>query len=200
MTHDAVNAMNPNLRLAVIKHFELKNVTVVGHSLGCLVATTLAAKNPSLVSNLVLFGPIKAPPDQGRTGARDRAAKVRGGGMAAVADTIISNAFAPSTLKSRPEVVSFGRELLSRQNPEGYALACMSLAESKDPDWTKIQAKTTIVSGSEDKVANPTLCKTIAGLVEHTKVQLITFEDVGHWHTLEKPQEAGQAIRNAMGL
>ena len=200
MTHDVVNAMNPNLRLAVIKHFELKNVTVVGHSLGCLVASTLAAEEPSLVSNLILFGPIKAPPDQGRAGARDRALKVRAGGMAAVADTVIGNAFAPSTLQSRPEVVSFGRELLCRQNPEGYALACMSLAESKDPDWTAIEAKTIIISGSQDKVSNPTLCQTIAGLMDHKKVEVIPFEDVGHWHTLEKPQEAAQVIRNAMSL
>lgn len=151
-----------------------------------------------MIANLMLFGPMKAPPDQGRAGAHDRASKVRAGDVAAVADTIFGNAFAPSTLKYRPEIVAFGRELLSRQNAEGYALACLSLAESEDPDWTKIQAKTTIVSGSEDKVSNPTLCKTIAGLLKDTHVDLITFEDMGHWHTLEKPQDSAKVIKDAL--
>ena len=157
---------------------------------------TLAANNPDLVTGLVLFGPLKAPPNQGRQGARDRAAKVRSEGMAAVADTIIGNAFSPTTLKSRPEVVSFGRELLSRQNPEGYALACLSLAESKDPEWESIKAKTTIVCGAHDNVSSSALCEAISGLCNDAKV--VTFEDVGHWHTLEKPQEAAQVIKDAV--
>lgn len=195
MKATVANTLYTNVGPAVIGHFGLKDVTVVGHSLGGLVATTLAAKNPSLITRLVLLGPLKAPPDQGRSGARDRAAKVREGGMVAVADTIIGNAFSPLTLKSRSEVVSFGRELLSRQNPEGYALACLSLAESTDPDWAKIQAKTTIVSGSHDKISTPALCQTIAGLLEDARV--VTLEDVGHWHTLEAPQEVAQIVKQA---
>ena len=93
--------MDLNFWLDVIARFELKDVTVVGHPLGCLVALTLAADNPSLVSSLVFFGPfrpfsaffgpIKALPDQGRAGARNRAEKVHAGGMAAPADTVIGS-------------------------------------------------------------------------------------------------------------
>ena len=182
----------------MIAHFDLKDITVVGHSLGCLVAMTLAAKQPSLVLRLVLFGPIKAPPQAGRDGAIARAETVRKGGMAAVADTIISNAFAASTLKSRPEIVSFGRELLSRQNPEGYALACLSLAGSEDPRWKSIKAKTTIVSGAEDKVSNPTTCKAIAENLGGSNVDLITWDGVGHWHTLENAIGSAHIVKEAV--
>ncbi|KAK4696160.1 hypothetical protein P7C71_g1711, partial [Lecanoromycetidae sp. Uapishka_2] len=182
----------------VIKHFSLKDVVVVGHSLGCLVAMTLAAKHPSLVSRLVLYGPIKPPPQAGRDGAKARAEAVRKGGMAAVADTVVGNAFAAKTLKERPEVVAFGRELLSRQNAEGYALACLSLAESKDPDWSAIKADTTIISGSEDKVSNPGVCKAIAELLGHTKVDIVTFEGIGHWHTLENASESVKVLKTAV--
>ncbi len=118
--------------------------------------------------------------------------------MAAVADTVVGNAFAAQTLKERPEIVAFGRELLSRQNAEGYALACVSLSESRDPEWSAVQAKTTIVSGSEDKVSTPALCKAIAGELGHTKVELITFEGVGHWHTLENAKESAEVLRKAV--
>lgn len=183
---------------AIINHFSLKDITVVGHSLGCLVALTLAAKQPSLVSKLVLYGPIKAPPQAGRDGAKARAESVRKGGMVAVADTVVGNAFAAHTLKERPEIVAFGRELLSRQNAEGYALACLSLAESRDPEWKTIKAKTVIVSGSEDKVSTPALCKAIAEELRHTDVELFTFEGVGHWHTLENAKQSAEVLRKAV--
>lgn len=50
---------------AVVKHFDLKDITLVGHSLGCLIAMSLAAKHPFLVSKLVLFASAPTP-------ARDR--------------------------------------------------------------------------------------------------------------------------------
>lgn len=182
----------------MIRHFSLKDITLVGHSLGCLVAMSLAAKQPSLISRLVLYGPIKPPPQAGRDGARARAEAVRKGGMAAVADAVVGNAFAGKTLNERPEILAFGRELLSRQNAEGYALACLSLADSKDPDWGAIKAKTTIVSGSEDRVSSPSVCKAIADLLEHAEVNIVTFDGVGHWHTLETASESAKVLKTAL--
>lgn len=183
---------------AVIKHFNLKDVTVVGHSLGCLVALTLASKHPNLVSNLVLYGPIKTPPQAGKDGAKARAQAVRSGGMAAVADTVIGNAFAANTLKEHTTVVALGRELLSRQDPEGYALACLSLADASDPVWENVKAKTVIVSGSEDKVAAPTVCRAIEENLKNAKVSYHTWEGVGHWHTLENPTGSVEVLRKAV--
>lgn len=118
--------------------------------------------------------------------------------MAAVADTVIGNALPAGTLKERPEIMDFGRELLSRQDQEGYALACEALARSQDPNWAKIKIPTVIVSGSEDKVASPPICKTIEELLQEAKVTSVTFEGVGHWHTLENAQESVKILKDAM--
>jgi 3-oxoadipate enol-lactonase len=174
-----------NKTTAIIKHCDLKEITVVGHSLGCLVALTLAANHSSLVSKLVLFGPIKSPPQRGKDGAKARASATRIGGMAKIADTVIGNAFAANSLQSRTEIVGFAREMLCRQDPEGYALACESLANSRDPEWSAIKAKTTIVSGSEDRVATPAVCAAIEQNLTDAEVELVTLEGVGHWHMLE---------------
>ncbi|KAJ9351619.1 hypothetical protein DTO027B9_6206 [Paecilomyces variotii] len=58
---------------AVIKHLGLKDVTVAGHSMGGLIALHLAAKLPEIVKRLVLFGPVKAPPEAGQKNLRARA-------------------------------------------------------------------------------------------------------------------------------
>lgn len=158
---------------------------------------TLASQHASLVSNLVLFGPIKPPPQAGKDGATARAEAVRSGGMAKVADTVVGNAFSANSLKNRTEVVSFAREMLTRQDPEGYALACLSLAGSKEPDWGAIRAKTTIVSGKEDKVSAPPVCNAIRDNLANAKVEFLTWENVGHWHTLENAVESAEVVKKA---
>ena len=53
--------------------------------------------------------------------------------MAAVAPTIVANATSEATRRDRPEVAAFVRELLMRQDPEGYARSCEALAAATDP-------------------------------------------------------------------
>jgi 3-oxoadipate enol-lactonase len=176
----------------------LKDITVVGHSLGGLISIALAVKEPSLVSKLVLLGPVKPPPQAGRDGARARALAVREAGMEKVADTVIGNAFSPNSLKSRTEIVSFAREMLSRQPPRGYALALESLANSTDPDWGAVKAKTTIVCGSDDKVSPPALCNAIKDLLLNATVDVVTWDGVGHWHPLENTNGTVEVVRKVV--
>jgi 3-oxoadipate enol-lactonase len=169
---------------------------VVGHSLGGLIALHLAAKNPSLISRLILFGPVKAPAQAGRDGCRARAEIVRLGGMVACTDSVINNALAATTKTSRPEVVGFARELLTRQDAEGYALACLALGAAENPVWADIAADVTVVSGGQDKVSNPETCKSIVDSIK--KGNLVTWEECGHWHTLESALDSADIVKRSM--
>ncbi|GAD98017.1 fumarylacetoacetate hydrolase [Paecilomyces variotii No. 5] len=181
---------------AVISHLKVKKAVVVGHSMGCLIAMHLAAIEQNLASALVLFGPAKGLPEAVKSANRNRAAAVRQKGMAAAADAIASAALAPQTLSSRPEIVGYVRELLSRQDKEGYAMGCEALAAAKDPDWNQIRTnRVVIVSGEEDKVSAPATCRAIKQSLGDRGVELISWPRVGHWHTLEKAAEAGQLVK-----
>lgn len=178
---------------------KLEKPIIVAHSLGCLIALELVARFPNISPALVLFGPVRALPPAGRDGTRARANAVHTGGMASVADTVISNALAPETLASRPEIAGFARELLCRQDSEGYAMACEALAAAEDPDWSKIKARTMIVSGVHDKVSAPATCDAIKDSLGGTDVELVSMDGVGHWHTLENAQRAGELVRSMAG-
>ena len=175
-------------------------MTVVAHSLGGLIALHLAAKNPGTVTRLVLFGPIEPPPEAGQKGLRARGKAVRDGGMGAVADTVIGATLAAATLQDHPEVTGFARELLSRQQPEGYALACEAAAASAEPEYEKIKSLVTIVSGAEDRVSAPATCESIANKLKSATVDIVSWDGVGHWHTLENPKGGSALIRKILGF
>ncbi len=122
-----------------------------------------------------------------------RAETVRQGGMTAVADTVVSNAFASESLKTRNAEVALAREMLTRQDPEGYALAVESLKNSYAPDWKRITAPTAVVSGDEDKVSSVAVGKTIVSDLSDLAEQVV-LTGVGHWHMLEAPLQCVEII------
>jgi pimeloyl-ACP methyl ester carboxylesterase len=179
---------------AVLNELNLSNVNVVGHSLGGLVALHFAAKVPDKVKALVLFGPISPPPEAGQQALKGRAAAVREKGMAGIADTVVGNAFAAESYKSRRGEVTLAREMLTRQDPEGYALACEAAANSSAPDFGKIKGKVVVVSGKEDKVSTVQAGETTTQKLGSNATQEV-IDGVGHWHMLEAKEKAVEIIK-----
>ena len=118
---------------AVLDQLGISAAAVVGHSMGTLVVRTLAARHPEQVSRLALLGAVAEPAEAGRQAQRDRAATVRENGTAAVAPGIVANALSETTRRDKPEVAAFVRELIMRQDPEGYARNCEALASRHRP-------------------------------------------------------------------
>lgn len=162
------------------------------------MALHLAAKRPDAIKQLVLFGSVNALPELGRLRTRERAETVRKDGMGAVADGIVANALAVETLRSRPVVAALAREMLCRQDPEGYALACDALAAAEAPSWERIVAKVVVVVGEEDKVSTSQVGNGIASSLTHAAaVKVVTWPTVGHWHILEAPDKSASIIQQA---
>jgi 3-oxoadipate enol-lactonase len=171
-------------------------VVVVGHSLGALISLHLAAEIPQTVKALVLFGPVKPPPEPGQTGLSARAESVRQGGMGAVADTIVGNAFATESFKSRKAEVALAREMLTRQSSDGYASACEALKTSTLPQFQKITGQVIVLSGEEDKVSTIAVGQSVVSEIGKHAEQ-VTLAKVGHWHMLEAPAQCIEAIKKA---
>ncbi|KAI1077019.1 alpha/beta-hydrolase [Whalleya microplaca] len=178
---------------AIISYLGLKNIVVVGHSLGGLISFHLAAKRPEAVKGVVAFGPGVPPPEAGQKALATRSTTVRAQGMGAVADAIVSNAFSVSSLINRKGEISLAREMLTRQDPEGYAQAVDAMARSSPPAWSQIQARVLILSGEEDKVSTVAVG---AGIVRDigSNAKQVVCNGVGHWHMLESPSECVKAI------
>ena len=83
-------------------------VVWVGLSLGGMVGQGLAVRHPELVKALVLANTTsKYPPAAGAV-FEQRIAAVRGGGMAAIVDSVLERYFSAAFRASRPEAVEVG--------------------------------------------------------------------------------------------
>ena len=165
----------------------LTSVTLVAHSMGCLVAFKCAQENPSLVPKLILVGPPPNPlPDAAVQGSHSRAALVRDEGMNAVVDDVSSADTSNNTKSSNLVSLSAVRTSLLGQSSEGYAKACTALAEAPALDVSSVQAKTIIITGAEDKVSPPQVCEAYKQKMPNV-VHVEVLQDVGHWHVFENP-------------
>lgn len=161
-------------------------VTVIAHSMGCLVALELAVENPGLVDEIVLMGPPPSPlPAAGATATYARAATVRSQGMNAVAETVARGGTSVHTQSHNPLAFIAARLCLLGQDPEGYAKACHALADSTHDtiDVSKIQGKTLLLTGSDDKVSPPTLCQKYNSQIAASEI--VVLDNVAHWHLFE---------------
>lgn len=167
---------------------------VVGHSLGTVVCLNLAVRRPDLVRSLSLVGPLLAPPEGARTALRDRAAKARDEGMVGIADAIVQGGTSAETKAHRPEVAAFVREMLMRQDPEGYALTCEALAAVEAAEVEQIAVPTLLLTGDEDGTAPPRAVKALADRIAGSRFEVL--DRCGHWTTFEKSTEVSNALLN----
>ena len=168
---------------ALLEGLGVATAGVVGHSMGTLVVRELAARHPEKVSALALLGAVREPAEAGRQAQRDRAALLRDKGTAAVAPAVVANALSETTLRERPEVAAFVRELVMRQDAEGYARNCEALAAATDPGPVAAGLPLLLVTGADDKVGPPEASQEIAEAHGGATVEILP--GVGHWTALE---------------
>ena len=161
-------------------------VVFVGLSMGGLVGQGLAIHHPQLVRGLVLANTAAVYGDAGRAGLAQRAAAVRGGGMAAVADRVLERFLAPATRASQPALAAAVRADLLRADALGYALACEAIAPA---DWTAQLAQITcpvqVVAGSQDAGSTAAMGQAMVDAIAGARLHVL---DAAHLSVLEQPE------------
>ncbi|KIA75963.1 fumarylacetoacetate hydrolase [Aspergillus ustus] len=185
--HDLLNAKNITPSTPI---------TLIGWSLGGLIAMLFAQHHPSLVKNLVLLGPGPNPfPAPAVEIFTKRAALARSSGMSAsrIADDVAGAATGPS---ATPLVISAVRQFLLGTHPEGYARGCIALARSINIgiEVEQLRMPVLIVAGSEDRISSVELARGYAGRIGGD-VRVKVLQGVGHWHVLEDLGGTVDAIR-----
>ncbi|QKX55428.1 uncharacterized protein TRUGW13939_02521 [Talaromyces rugulosus] len=180
----------------VVQHANLSSgITLVAHSMGCLVALAFVLANPGKVSKLILVGPPPSPlPVAASQGSYARAATVRSQGMSAVVDAVTTAGTSDNTKKNNAVALTAVRLSLLGQDPEGYAKACTALAGATNTlDINQVDAETLIITGDEDKVSPPALCEKYKSTIPRCTVEVLP--QTGHWHLFENLGGVSRAVQ-----
>ena len=170
-------------------------ITLVGHSLGALMAAAAAVQQPQRVAELVLLAPARGYGDADEV---EREAKLSGrlATLQKLGPQGMANARAAAMLSpdATPEMVDLVRDTMAQIDPTGYTQAARMLSTGRlDADLARVSVPLIVASGSADTITPPAACADVA----HRKnLGWIDLGPVGHVCALE----AAQRVNALLGL
>ena len=178
--------------VAILDTYAITRARFVGHSLGTLILQHFAVRYPERVAGLILIGVNRAPNEARREAVRQRAAKVRMEGIKSIADMVVKGGLSTYSYENKPELVGFVRELLLRQDTEGYAACLEAMASSNAADIARIESPVLVVAGDDDNVSPRANGEQFAKDLKNA--QFCSLEKCGHWHPIEQPAALHTAV------
>ena len=178
-----------------IERLLLKDVMLVGNSLGCLMATAYAAAHPERVRAMVLLGPAGGygllPPEERERRRRERLQQLEDLGPEGMAEkrspTLVAAGSPPIAL----ELVRWSQR---RIRPGGYRQAVHCLAQGRLAEDARRYGKRVLVAcGTEDVITPQAGCKAIAGAFPRGEYR--SLAGIGHAPHVEAPERINDLIR-----
>ncbi|MBI2769009.1 MAG: alpha/beta fold hydrolase [Burkholderiales bacterium] len=187
--------------ITLIEALKCGTVTLVGHSMGGMVAQEVVARRPELVDKLVLCGtsPSFGKPDgdwQREFIAQRTAPLDSGKTMAELAEVLVPQMVGPGSL---PEGVKLAAHCMAQVNPATYRRALEALVNfDRRTSLPAIHVPTLLVAGEHDKNAPPAVMKKMAGAIAGSTY--IEMRGIGHLQNLEAPEEFDGLLLNFLAL
>jgi pimeloyl-ACP methyl ester carboxylesterase len=170
-------------------------ITLVGHSLGALMAARAACIAPQRVSQLILLAPARG---YGNAPAVERAHKLaeRLANLASLGPEGMAYKRGAAMLSppASAEQVQFIQSVMAQIKPHGYTQAAHMLSQGDlGADVADVRCPIVVASGSADTITPPSVCQAVAA---QAHVAWTDLGAVGH----ACPLEAAPTVTALLGL
>ena len=187
--------------IALIESLQCGQVTLVGHSMGGMVAQEVMARRPELVDKLVLCGTSpsfgKPEGDWQREFIAQRTAPLDAGQtMADLAQVLVPQMTGPGAL---PEGLRLATHCMAQVNPATYRRALEALVTfDRRANLPNIHVPTLVVAGEFDRNAPPAVMQKMAQAIPGSTY--LEMKGIGHLMNLEAPDEFDGMLLNFLNL
>ena len=173
----------------------IRRATIVGLSIGGLIAQELYRRRPELFAALVLSDTAAKIGDDASWDAR--IASIEAGGVEAIADGVLERWFTADFRARRADELVGWRTMLVRTPRQGYLAACGALKRADlRPYAGAIRVPTLCLVGDQDGSTPVALVKETAAMVGGAQFEVIA--GAGHIPGIEKPEATAALLARHM--
>ena len=175
--------------LAVLDAVGARRASVIGLSMGALVALWLAARHPDRIDKIVAANAGGAAKPHMWN---QRIEAVTKGGMAAVAPGMAKRWFTPEFLAANPAIAGPIADALATTTPAGYAAGCAAVRDAEiHAVLPSIAVPALIIAGRYDQVTPPDQVAALTAAIPGARTVTL---DAGHLSNVEQPQAFNRAV------
>jgi 3-oxoadipate enol-lactonase len=181
---------------ALLDHLEVVQATMVGLSIGGMIAQGLAAERPGLIRGLVLCDTAA------KIGSDEiwdqRLALVNRGGIAAIEEQVLTRWFTRRFREERQDELAGWRHMLCRTPEDGYVGCCHAIRDTDLRESSpNLRQPALVVVGEEDGSTPPDLVREFAASIPGARFELI--RGAGHLPPVEQPGLLAGLITSFLG-
>lgn len=179
----------------LLDELELPRASLVGFSMGGLVALRFALRFPERLERLVILNSVYRRTSEQAAAVLARVDEVAAHGPSSTIDAALARWFSPEYGSAHPEVLAAVRARLEANDPRGYLNAYRVFAHADDElagQLENIAAPTLVMTGELDIGSTPAMAEAMAA--EIPNAQLAVLE--GQRHMM--PVEAADAVNAAL--
>ncbi|MDQ2727995.1 MAG: 4-carboxymuconolactone decarboxylase, partial [Actinomycetota bacterium] len=175
----------------LLDHLGEPRASVLGLSLGGMVALCVAANHPERVDRLVLTcTAAHLPPAEGWT---ERAAHVRADGVLSLYEATLGRWFVPGFIEERPDVADAVHAMLGAVDSEGYAGCCEAIgAMDQRPSLASVTAPTLVIAGADDPTTPPAVGLELASGI--AGASFLVLAGAAHLANIASPERYTDAV------
>lgn len=179
----------------LLAHLGLERATVIGFSMGGLVARAFALHHPQQVEGLVILNSVFNRSAEQRAGVIERTRQAAEHGPDANAEAALSRWFSREYQAANPAQIEAIRQTLASNDPQGY-LTTYELFATQDmyrvEDLGSIQVPTLVATGELDPGSTPEMARQLAERIPGARV--VVLDEQRHMMPVESPRLVNQML------
>lgn len=180
----------------VLAESKVDKCSLVGFSLGALIAQGFTLTHPDQVCKLVLLNSAYARSAAQQAGIMSRLRQVEEHGVASNVAASISRWFTQDYQREHPEQIKLVEDRIRRNDRDGFLAAYRLFAQSDSAFQGKlnmIKAPTLVITGEEDVGSTPDMSRAIAAEIEHAECRI--FPQVKHMLPVENADKLAAELK-----